>query len=179
MQLKVWGTTITHTSYLFEELAMLSVLPLLLVGSTLAAASPHPPVKHAHYPGWQKIKHLFIFGDSYTTTGFNTSGPQPSVANPLGNPAFPGYTSSNGPNWVDFLTLTYNKTFVETVNLAYGGATVDSALVAPYLPTVLSLKEQVEEEFLPTYSKKPKFFDWKSDDTIFASVRRSFILNRA
>ena len=46
-------------------------------------------------------------------------------------------TSSNGPNWVEFLTDTYNVTDTKLVNLAYGGATIDSALVTPYLPTVL------------------------------------------
>lgn len=94
---------------------------------------------------------------------------QPSHANPLGNPAYPGYTASNGPNWVDFLTTTYNSTFLRTVNLAYGGATVDAALVKQYLPTVLSLKEQVQTEYLPKYARHPSFFDWKADDTLFAS----------
>lgn len=77
---------------------------------------------------------------------------QPSPDNPLGNPPYPGYTASNGPNWVDFLTTTYNATIVETVNLAYGGAVVDDRLIAQYLPTVLSLRNQVEDEFLPLYA---------------------------
>jgi len=112
---------------------------------------------------------MVTFGDSYSTTGFNDTGAQPSIANPLGNPAYPGYTATNGPNWVDFLTTTYNKTFLETINLAYGGATVDSALVAPYLPTVLSLKQQVLDEFEPVYASHPSFFDWQANTTLFAS----------
>ncbi|KAF2163061.1 carbohydrate esterase family 16 protein [Zasmidium cellare ATCC 36951] len=112
---------------------------------------------------------MFVFGDSYTTTSFNVTGAQPSHANPLGNPSFPGYTSSNGPNWVDFLTLHHNKTYMETVNLAYGGATVDSALVAPYLPTVLSVKEQIENQYLPLYADERKHYSWQSDNTLFAS----------
>lgn len=146
---------------------MLFALPLLLAAPALIVATP---LKQNHYPGWQNIRRIFVFGDSYSTTGFNTSGPQPSVSNPLGNPPFPGYVSSNGPNWVDFLTLIYNKTFVKTINLAYGGATVDSALVAPYIPTVLSVKQQVEEEFLPLYARQSKGFEWKGSDTLFASV---------
>jgi hypothetical protein len=31
----------------------------------------------------------FSFGDSYTSTGFNINGVQPSVGNPLGNPTYP------------------------------------------------------------------------------------------
>ncbi|KAK6396444.1 hypothetical protein LTR65_009528 [Meristemomyces frigidus] len=110
-----------------------------------------------------------MVGDSYTTTSFNDTLAQPDAANPLGNPAYPGYTATNGPNWVDFLTTTYNKTFLETVNLAYGGATVDSALVAPYLPTVLSVKQQVQDEYLPVYADHPSFFDWSANDTLFAT----------
>ncbi|KAK8069806.1 family 16 carbohydrate esterase [Apiospora phragmitis] len=68
------------------------------------------------------------------------------------NPAYPGYTSSNGPNWVDYLTVKYNASLLQTYNLAVGGATVDSALVKPYLPTVLSVKQQVQDVFLPTYA---------------------------
>jgi hypothetical protein len=37
-------------------------------------------------------------GDSYSQTGFSITGTKPSVSNPIGNPAFPGYTTSNGNN---------------------------------------------------------------------------------
>jgi len=134
--------------------------------ATVSAAcltSSSTPKKY--WPGWSGIGHMVVFGDSYTTTGFNDTGAQPSEANPLGNPAYPGYTATNGPNWVDFLTTTYNKTFLETINLAYGGATVDSALVTPYLPTVLSLKEQIQTEYVPAAT----FFDWQANDTLFAT----------
>ncbi|RDW66417.1 hypothetical protein BP6252_10052 [Coleophoma cylindrospora] len=107
-------------------------------------------------------------GDSYTTTGFNQTLTQPTIGNPLGNPAYPGYTASNGPNWVDYLTVEYNATATLTYNLAYGGATIDSALVAPYLPTVSSVAEQVENEWFPTYAAKPSSTPWSSDDSLFA-----------
>lgn len=93
---------------------------------------------------------------------------QPNPSNPLGNPIYPGYTSSNGPNWVDFLTTTYNQSFIETVNLAYGGATVDANLVAAYRPTVLSVQQQVESEYLSTYTPAPSFLPWKSSNTLFS-----------
>lgn len=106
-------------------------------------------------------------GDSYSTTGFNDTLTQPSAGNPLGNPPYPGYTSSDGPNWVDALTVQYNESLLLTYDLAYGGATVDSALVAPYLPTVQSVAQQVENEFFPVYAGKPSFAPWASDDTLF------------
>ena len=107
-------------------------------------------------------------GDSYTNIGFNMSSTQPNRDHPLGNPPYPGHTSSNGPNWVDFLTTTYNESFIEAVDLASGGATVDSSLVAPYISTVLSVKQQVEDEYLPTYSPKPSYLSWESNDTLFS-----------
>jgi phospholipase/lecithinase/hemolysin len=90
----------------------------------------------------------------------------------MGNPRYPGYTSANGPNWVGSLTTQHNASILQTYNLAYGGATVDSALVKPYKPEVLSVKQQVLDLFLPGYTgaeptaaSPPK---WKSGDTLFA-----------
>ncbi|KXT02390.1 hypothetical protein AC578_172 [Pseudocercospora eumusae] len=144
---------------------ILAALPLL----TSATATTVSSSTENMWPGWSTISHMIVFGDSYTATGFNLSAAQPSVDNPLGNPAFPGYTSSNGPNWVDYLTLNYNATFLQTVNLAYGGATVDSALVPPYLPTVLSVKQQIQDEYQKTYASHPATFQWKANTTLFAS----------
>jgi phospholipase/lecithinase/hemolysin len=107
-------------------------------------------------------------GDSYTQTGFDPKSTQPSATNPFGNPPWPGWTSSNGPNWVGFLTATYNTTKIQTYNLAYGGATVDSALVAPYTPTVLSLKNQVQDQFVPIYGSHPSSAPWKDNNSLFA-----------
>lgn len=110
-------------------------------------------------------------GDSYTTTGFNHSLTAPSAVNPFGNPPYPGWTSANGPNWVGFLTTKYNASKLLTYNLAYGGATVDSELVKPYLPTVLSLKQQVYDEFVGTYvpsGLKAASPPWTSSDSLFA-----------
>ncbi|KAF8915394.1 hypothetical protein CPB85DRAFT_1432998 [Mucidula mucida] len=116
-------------------------------------------------PASQAQKPWFSFGDSYTQTGFNlTTGPLPSVGNPLGNPTYPGWTSSGGENWVDFLTTTYNTSLVFTYNLAYGGATIDANLVAPYTPSVLSLTDQVND-FLDSGSLIPS---WSSEDTLFS-----------
>jgi len=110
----------------------------------------------------------YTSGDSYSTTGFNgTTGLEPSMSNPLGNPSYPGYTSSNGPNWVDYLTTVFNESLLETYNFAYGGATLDSDLVQPYLPSVRSVKQQVQDEFLPTYGSSP-FTPWMSNNTLFA-----------
>ncbi|KAI0391763.1 hypothetical protein F5Y17DRAFT_439248 [Xylariaceae sp. FL0594] len=148
------------------KLATLSSLAL----SASALSIPGPEGHHAPraWAGWKNIKRAFIFGDSYTQTGFNYTLAQPSASNPFGNPPYPGWTSSNGPNWVGYLTYKYNASALLTYNLAYGGATVDSALVKPYDPSVKSLRDQVEQEFVPGYTGSAAKAKWSGKDTIFA-----------
>ena len=106
-------------------------------------------------------------GDSYTSTGFQIHGEQPNPANPQGNPAYPGSTSANGPNYVDFLTTTYNRSYIQTYNLGYGGATIDPSLVAsPFGDIVQSFRQQLHDEFLPTYANNPTV-PWAPADTLF------------
>lgn len=106
------------------------------------------------------------------TTGFDYTSTNPTPSNPLGNPAYPGWTSSNGPNWVDFLTTKHNASLLQTYNLAYGGATVDSDLIAPYDPSVISMKEQIRSQFLPGYAgdapTAPGAPAWAGADSVFA-----------
>ena len=69
--------------------------------------------------------------------------------------------------------------------MAYGGATVDGALVAPYEPTVISVKQQVQDEYLPAYGSAPASAPWKASDSLFAffiginDVGNSWWLNNA
>lgn len=81
-----------------------------------------------------------------------------------------GYTSSNGPNYIGYLTARYNRSQVLTYNLASGGATVDALLAEPYLPTVRSLIDQVVADFMPAYGVLPETerkAQWTSDDSLF------------
>ncbi|KAF7966559.1 hypothetical protein HWV62_37885 [Athelia sp. TMB] len=106
-------------------------------------------------------------GDSYTATGFSSNGTLPTPGNPLGNPAYPGITGAGGSNWVDVDTTIYNKSLILTYNYAYSGATIDAALVTPYIPIVASLKDQVED-FLATAAAKPASTPWTSEDSLFS-----------
>jgi len=108
---------------------------------------------------WGTTDFLFTFGDSYTTDGFNISA---GVNSPV-----PGDTSSNGPNWVQFLGGTYNITDTKVFNLASGGATIDAALVAPFEPTVLSIVDQVTQ-FHDILAPKPVGAQWSSNNSLFA-----------
>ncbi|TCD67288.1 hypothetical protein EIP91_000311 [Steccherinum ochraceum] len=108
---------------------------------------------------WNTTKFLFTFGDSYTTDGFNISA---GVDSPV-----PGFTSSNGPNWVQSLGGTYNITDTKVFNLASGGATIDAALVAPFEPTVLSIVDQVTQ-FNQILAPKPPGAQWAGNNSLFA-----------
>jgi phospholipase/lecithinase/hemolysin len=65
------------------------------------------------------------------------------------------------------LTSRYNITNTKVFNLAYGGATIDSNLVTPYLPTVQSVVTQVGL-FRKYLAKKPEGAKWKSSNSLFA-----------
>ncbi|KAH7396653.1 hypothetical protein DE146DRAFT_44482 [Phaeosphaeria sp. MPI-PUGE-AT-0046c] len=159
-----------------------AALLLYLASTTLAAPSA---TNTTSWSGWKNVKQLFVFGDSYTQTGFDPKANQPSASNPFGNPTYPGWTSSNGPNWVGFLTTTYNQSNILTYNLAYGGATVDSALVTPYAPTVISMKDQVQTQYIPIYGSHPATAPWSAESSLFAffiginDVGNSWWLNNA
>jgi hypothetical protein len=46
---------------------------------------------------------------------------------------------------------------------------VDSDIVPPNNPAVVrSLKQQIEEDFLPTYGQKPEYAFWSGSDSLFA-----------
>lgn len=111
--------------------------------------------------------HMRRSGDSYTQTGFDPTGILPSPGNVLGNPPYPGWTATGGENWVDFVTTQYNKSLILTYNYAYGGATIDASLVAPFEPTVLSLTDQVNQ-FLSGAAIKPASTPWTSSNSLFS-----------
>ncbi|PIL28366.1 hypothetical protein GSI_09517 [Ganoderma sinense ZZ0214-1] len=117
--------------------------------------------------GIENANFWFSFGDSYTQTGFTTTDAIPVPGNPLGNPPYPGYTAVGGTNWIDVDTTVYNKSLVLTYNYAYGGATINASLVAPYEPTVLSLIDQVNE-FLGQAADKPATAPWTSENALFS-----------
>jgi phospholipase/lecithinase/hemolysin len=106
-------------------------------------------------------------GDSYTQTGFVITGGKPSSSNPLGNPAYPGYTTAGGPHWLDDVISVYNHSLLLSYNFAYGGATTDATLVIPYTSTVQSFVDQVTI-FSDNLAAKPSYAPWTSSNTLFA-----------
>lgn len=110
----------------------------------------------------------FYSGDSYSQTGFSITGTKPSATNPIGNPAFPGYTTTNGDNWIDFLITQHNSSLLLSYNFASGGATTDASLVTPFQSTVLSLVDQVSL-FSNNLASKPSYAPWTSENALFAT----------
>ncbi|KAJ4111500.1 hypothetical protein NW768_011854 [Fusarium equiseti] len=130
-------------------------LKAIVVAGLLVMSGDASVLPRANYwHGYSKLETLFSFGDSWTKTGFETSGTQPSKNNRLGNPTYPGKTSSNGPNWIGYLTTTYNKSPFLTYNLAYSGAVVDTDIIRN---NNNDLTRQVQERFLPKYKRDKAF----------------------
>ncbi|KAJ5171996.1 hypothetical protein N7492_004589 [Penicillium capsulatum] len=127
---------------------------LLYLVAGIATASATPLISRS------STTYFFTFGNSYTKSGFDITGDQPSRANPMGNPAIGSNTSSGGPNWVGYLTATYNESLVLNYDLAVGGATIDNELVND---EVKDMTHQVAD-FKSAYGKGP----WDGDNTLFA-----------
>lgn len=113
---------------------------------------------------WQKS---LCSGDSFSQTGFNVTGSLPDASNPLGNPAFPGYTAASGENWVGFVSASFNNSVLYTYNFANSDATIDANLVAPLQPSVLSLVDQVNL-FLNSVGNQSDMTPWTSDNSLFS-----------
>lgn len=106
-----------------------------------------------------------LSGESWTSTSFKIAEEKPSAANPIGNPPYPGHTSSSGPNWVSTLTGEVNTSLTLTYNFAAGGATIDTRIVAPHKPRQKSFSDQVDR-FLINLGAKPDFAPWKASNTL-------------
>lgn len=80
---------------------------------------------------------------------------------------FKGETIVGGTNWIDVDTTVYNKSLVYTYNFAYPGAVVDAKLVTPYISTVQTLTDQVND-FLTNFGEKPATTPWTSQNALFS-----------
>ncbi|KAL5327664.1 hypothetical protein ACEPPN_005365 [Leptodophora sp. 'Broadleaf-Isolate-01'] len=145
-----------------------STLSALFALASIVCAVPTSPILTEWAEnGTSVYKYLFTFGDSYSQTGFDIKGTKPSSSNPIGNPAFPGYTTSGGNNWLTYLSKIPTPSLL-TYNFASGGATTSATLVKPYTSTVLSLIDQVTHftSNLGT-SPHPSYASWTNANALF------------
>ncbi|KAL8687930.1 MAG: hypothetical protein Q9218_006033 [Villophora microphyllina] len=118
---------------------------------------------------WKGVEKIFSFGDSYTDSGFNPTGPQPDDIHPLGNPFSnsttpPYHTFTNGPNWIEFLTFKYNESQIDTYNMAISGSTVNDTAIGG--TSTADLVHQISDRFVPNYVRK-NTVRWTPSNSLF------------
>lgn len=138
-----------------------------------------------HWQGFSKVEYYFAFGDSWTDTHFVPAFEQPSTANPLGNPAWPGLTSSNGPNYVGYLAAKYNQSFIKAYDLAFSGSTIDAGIDRTLFDW-LDFYHQIRDQFLKYYTTNetgiPQPIGWNSENSLFSmffGINDAMVYDRA
>ncbi|KAJ3478447.1 hypothetical protein NLI96_g9750 [Meripilus lineatus] len=110
--------------------------------------------------GFGQIKHLVIFGDSYSDVGYNHRSRHPTPTEPLGVD-YPGNTFAEygSPNWVGYLVKEF---FPEQEILVY-----DFAVGGQLCSGVI---HQIQTGFLPHAGQKPAWAPWTDSDTLFGEI---------
>ncbi|EME43722.1 carbohydrate esterase family 16 protein [Dothistroma septosporum NZE10] len=141
------------------RLPALFVSPNLEVNMGVATSTPAPvPVPPGRY--------LFAFGDSYTATLFNTSDTQPSLSNPMGNPAYPGTTTSGADNWID--VVVYNSTRNDTVayNYATGANMVNITACQGQAYAASGPVKELNDQ-MALFKQLPTTVKWNATNSVF------------
>ncbi|KAL1947057.1 hypothetical protein VTO73DRAFT_14018 [Trametes versicolor] len=123
-----------------------------------------------NWRGFDSLRFLVIFGDSFSSVGYSAGSSNPSADEPLGI-VFPGETSCerldevtqqtvHDPNWVGHLVRSVNAQRPDKALLVY-----DYAIPGD---TVARMKiKQVGKEFLPHVGSHPAWAPWTASDTLF------------
>ncbi|KAI0831318.1 hypothetical protein BC628DRAFT_1353198 [Trametes gibbosa] len=111
--------------------------------------------------GYNGLRYLIIFGDSYSDVGFayNKVSTYPSDDAPLGI-EFPGVTWAEPamPNWVGYLITEYSPyTKLLVYDYAVGGDSVQG------------VRKQIQVHFLPRMGEKPEWAPWGAEDSLFVT----------
>ena len=112
-------------------------------------------------------------GDSYTSSEFNTSGVQPSLSQPfgnpsvgtspddlLGNPQITAQTTANGPIWPMYLSVVYNTTTTLLYDFAISGASIPDGYT-------IEILNEYEPKYASQFGQGPA--QWNGNNSIFAS----------
>ncbi|KAI0374904.1 hypothetical protein BV20DRAFT_1048910 [Pilatotrama ljubarskyi] len=123
------------------------------------ASSSAPNVIGPSWRGFNGLRYLVIFGDSYSDVGYvyNNVSTYPSDEAPLGI-EFPGVTWAEAgmANWVGHLVTEYSPyTKLLVYDYAIGGDTVEG------------VRKQVQVNCLPRVGEKPDWAPWRADNTLF------------
>ncbi|KAI0670369.1 hypothetical protein C8Q78DRAFT_1035867 [Trametes maxima] len=124
-------------------------------------ADPSLNVIRPSWRGYNALRYLVIFGDSYSDVGYeyNKVTTYPSDDAPLGI-EFPGVTWAEPamPNWVGYLITEYSPyTKLLVYDYAVGGESVQG------------VRKQVQVNFLPRVGEKPSWAPWSAGDSLFVT----------
>ncbi|THV00835.1 hypothetical protein K435DRAFT_750781 [Dendrothele bispora CBS 962.96] len=119
-----------------------------------------PLVPFTHAFDWDSVKYVYAFGDSYSFVQGTAGFPNFSFIGDALNLAFtpeqllsdeiiPRNTSSEGSNWLEFLTGCFegqpSNCDRQLWDFAYAGADIDAAILPRHHPETVSLVEQVSQ----------------------------------
>lgn len=130
------------------------------------------------WPGFSGVENLIIFGDSYSSVGYEgNEADHPTASNPLGVP-YPGLTWNEPdlPNWVGHLITKfcppprYDPNAEEGQEVA--GYTDSPLLVYDYArggDTIAGVRRQIQEQFLKKVGQKPSWAPWAANNSLFVT----------
>ncbi|RSM19108.1 hypothetical protein CDV31_002029 [Fusarium ambrosium] len=113
---------------------------------------------------------VMIFGDSFSRIGTQHNitrwrKPGPRASNPIGNPAWPGDTSTGGMNWIGYMVSEFNQTLTLAYGFASSGAVVDPRLVKP-IPYYAYCFEKQIKHFNVSIGQRPGYAPWNADNSV-------------
>jgi hypothetical protein len=89
----------------------------------------------------------------------------PRAENPIGNPKFPGITSSGGKNWVMYMATDYNTTLTLAYIFARSGSVVDAEIIPPRTNSTHTFAHQIVH-FNDTIGHRPHYAAWTSESIV-------------
>ncbi|KAM0433527.1 hypothetical protein ACHAPT_004407 [Fusarium lateritium] len=109
---------------------------------------------------------MVLIGTQHNKTG-KKPHPGPRAANPIGNPKWPGETSSGGTNWIGYLISEFNRTLTLAYGFANSGAVVDPRLITPN-PSYAPCYEDQIRRFEDSISRRPEHAAWNAENAVAA-----------
>ncbi|KAL8287550.1 hypothetical protein RQP46_003408 [Phenoliferia psychrophenolica] len=117
------------------------------------------------------MDNIFIFGDSYTATGYD---PAKGIRNiPYGKTS---ESSSGGLNWIEYLATDNPSTKDTYFNFAVSGATTNNSIVNATIPSFVDQVATFNQYFVPVNSTAVVEVPWISETTLFEDLFNTNIL---
>ncbi|KAF4332073.1 cellulose-binding GDSL lipase acylhydrolase [Fusarium beomiforme] len=89
----------------------------------------------------------------------------PRAENPIGNPKWPGITSSGGRNWAMYMATEFNTTLTLAYIFARSGSVVDAEIIPPRRNATFTFANQVIH-FKDTIGHRPHYAAWTAKNIV-------------